>query len=79
MVNQLITMVIVMALGILLRKAGMIANGGIKGLSVVLSKVAVPCMVVNLLQRECTPELLHEFIFVCVATYILSVIFALIF
>ena len=78
-VNQLITMVIVMALGILLRKAGMIANGGIKGLSVVLSKVAVPCMIVNLLQRECTPELLHEFIFVCVATYILSVIFALIF
>ena len=77
--KQLITMLIIMCVGVIIKKRNLLTNDGIKGLSVVLSKVAVPFMIINLLQRSYTNELLNEFIFVSISTYLLCVLFTLIF
>ena len=54
---QLITMVILMIVGVVLHKKNFLSLTNAKGLSIVLTRVAVPCHMVVLLQREYSPEI----------------------
>ena len=59
-VGQLTTMVLLMVVGFLLSKTGYLKDT--KGLSIVLTKVAVPANMVVLLQREYSHEILIGFL-----------------
>lgn len=61
-VNQLITMVIIMVVGFILAKKGYLSESNAKGLSVVLTRVAVPANMVVLMQREYSHEILMGFL-----------------
>lgn len=78
-VFQLITMVILMSFGYILRKRQYLSEAGVKGLSAVLTKVAVPALLITLMQREFSYSLLYEFGTACLATIIVSAIITIIF
>ena len=59
-VGQLTTMVLLMIVGFLLSKTGYLKDT--KGLSIVLTKVAVPANMIVLLQREYSHEILIGFL-----------------
>ena len=78
-IYQLITMVILMVVGILLYKKNYLSMANAKGLSIVLTRVAVPCNMVVLLQREYSPEIFKGFLISCIATYLMCCIGAAMF
>lgn len=71
---QLITMVILMLIGVVLYKKEYITKENAKGLSIILTRVAVPCNMIILLQREYTSQLFQEFILVCGCTFFVLII-----
>ena len=78
-IYQLITMVILMIVGVILHKKNILSTANAKGLSIILTRVAVPCNMVVLLQREYSPEIFKGFLVTCVATYAMCCIGALMF
>ena len=76
---QLITMVILMIVGVVLHKKNFLSLTNSKGLSIVLTRVAVPCNMIVLLQREYSPEIFKGFLVTCGATYLMCCIGALLF
>ncbi|MBR4015147.1 MAG: AEC family transporter [Anaerotignum sp.] len=78
-IYQLITMVILMVVGVILHKKRILSLDNSKGLSIVLTRVAVPCNMVVLLQREYSPEIFRGFLVTCVATYLMCCIGAAMF
>ena len=78
-IYQLITMVILMIIGAVLHKKNFLSLTNAKGLSIVLTRVAVPCNMVVLLQREYSPEIFKGFLVTCGATYLMCCIGALLF
>ena len=76
---QLITMVILMIVGVVLHKKNFLSLTNAKGLSIVLTRVAVPCNMIVLLQREYSPEIFKGFLVTCGATYLMCCIGALLF
>ena len=78
-IYQLITMVILMIVGVILHKKNMLSIANAKGLSVILTRVAVPCNMVVLLQRDYSPEIFRGFLVTCLATYGMCCIGALMF
>lgn len=78
-IYQLITMVILMVIGVVLHKKNFLSLANAKGLSIVLTRVAVPCNMVVLLQRDYSPEIFKGFLVTCAATYGMCCIGALMF
>lgn len=78
-VYQLITMIIIMCIGIVLYKKEYINEDTAKGLSVVLTRVAVPCNMIVLLQREFSEELFLDFMLVCKNTLLVLIIVSVLF
>lgn len=78
-IYQLITMVILMIVGVILHKKNFLSAANAKGLSIVLTRVAVPCNMVVLLQRDYSPEIFKGFLVTCLATYGMCCIGALMF
>lgn len=78
-IMQLITMVILMACGILLHKKNYLSTANAKGLSIVLTRVAVPCNMVILMQREYSTEIFMGFLKTCGATFFMCCLGALLF
>ena len=78
-IYQLITMVILMIVGVILHKKNMLSIANAKGLSIVLTRVAVPCNMVVLLQRDYSPEIFKGFLITCLATYGMCCVGALMF
>ncbi len=68
-VSQLITMILLMIIGGLLYRYEYVNEVSARGLSVVLSRVAVPCNMIILMQREFSRELLLQFIQTITATF----------
>ena len=67
-ISQLITMVLIMMIGGILFKYNYISATNAKGLSIVLTRVAVPCNMIVLMQREYSFEILISFLQTCGAT-----------
>ena len=78
-ISQLLTMVILMLIGVVLQKKSYLSLANAKGLSVVLTRVAVPCNMVVLLQREYSAEIFRGFLTTCVAAYVMFCLGALMF
>lgn len=78
-IYQLITMVILMIIGVVLQKKKILSLDNSKGLSIVLTRVAVPCNMVVLLQREYSREIFNGFLVACGATYLICCIGAAMF
>ena len=78
-IYQLITMVILMIVGVILHKKNILSIANAKGLSIILTRVAVPCNMVVLLQRDYSPEIFRGFLVTCLATYMMCCIGALMF
>ena len=78
-IYQLITMVILMIVGVILHKKNLLSVANAKGLSIVLTRVAVPCNMVVLLQRDYSPEIFKGFLVTCLATYGMCSVGALMF
>ena len=78
-IYQLITMVILMVVGVILHKKNMLSIANAKGLSIILTRVAVPCNMVVLLQRDYSPEIFKGFLITCFATYGMCCVGALMF
>ncbi len=78
-IYQLITMVILMMIGVVLYKKKFLSLANAKGLSIVLTRVAVPCNMVVLLQRDYSSEIFRGFLITCFATYLMCCIGALMF
>ena len=66
-------------IGVVLHKKNFLSLTNAKGLSIVLTRVAVPCNMVVLLQREYSPEIFKGFLVTCGATYLMCCIGALLF
>lgn len=78
-IMQLITMVILMVCGVLLHKKNYLSTANAKGLSIVLTRVAVPCNMVILMQREYSTEIFMGFLKTCGATFFMCCLGALLF
>jgi len=61
-VSQLLTMVIIMVIGFILAKKGYLSESNAKGLSVILTRVAVPANMIVLMQREYSTEMMVGFL-----------------
>ena len=72
-------MVILMIVGVILHKKNILSIANAKGLSIVLTRVAVPCNMVVLLQRDYSPEIFKGFLVTCIATYAMCCVGALMF
>lgn len=78
-IMQLITMVILMVCGVLLHKKNYLSTANAKGISIVLTRVAVPCNMVILMQREYSTEIFMGFLKTCGATFFMCCLGALLF
>lgn len=78
-VMQLLTMVILMVIGVILQKKQYLSTANAKGLSIVLTRVAVPCNMVILMQREYSYEIFMGFLKTCGATFLMCCLGALMF
>ncbi|KXL53923.1 membrane transport protein [Anaerotignum neopropionicum] len=78
-IMQLLTMVILMVVGILLHKKKFLSTPNAKGLSIVLTRVAVPCNMIVLMQREYSAEIFGGFLKTCGTTFLMCCLGALMF
>ncbi|MFV0315064.1 MAG: AEC family transporter [Anaerotignum sp.] len=76
---QLLTMIILMIVGIILQKKKYLSVANAKGLSIVLTRVAVPCNMIILMQREYSTEIFVQFLETCGATFLVCSMGALLF
>ncbi len=77
--GQLATMVLMMIVGVILKKKNYMTEANAHGLSVVLTKVGVPCNMIILLQREYSYEVFHGFLLAAAATFLMCSLGALLF
>lgn len=78
-IYQLITIVILIIIGVILFKKKYLSEANAKGLSIVLTRVAVPCNMVVLLQTEYSSEIFVGFLKTCGVTYLLCCVGAVMF
>lgn len=78
-IMQLLTMVILMIVGVILQKKKYLSIPNAKGLSIVLTRVAVPCNMIILMQREYSDEIFMGFLKTCGATFFLCCLGAVMF
>lgn len=78
-IMQLLTMVILMVIGVILQKKKYLSMANAKGLSIVLTRVAVPCNMVILMQREYSQEIFMGFLKTCGATFLMCCLGAMMF
>lgn len=78
-VYQMITMVLLMVVGFILSKKNYLSDSNAKGLSVVLTRVAVPANMIVLMQREYTHEILIGFLKAGGGTLLMCIIGTLLF
>lgn len=78
-IYQLLTMVLLMVVGVILNKRNMISESNAKGLSIVLTRVAVPANMIILMQRPYSHEILVGFLKTCGGTFLLCSLGALLF
>lgn len=78
-IYQLLTMVLLMVVGVILNKRNMISESNAKGLSIVLTRVAVPANMIILMQRPYSHEILIGFLKTCGGTFLLCALGAALF
>lgn len=78
-VYQLLTMVLLMLVGVILNKKKMLSESNAKGLSIVLTRVAVPANMIVLMQRPYSQEIWYGFLKTCGATFLMCSLGALLF
>ncbi len=78
-VYQLLTMVLLMVIGVILNKKKMLSESNAKGLSIVLTRVAVPANMIILMQRPYSHEIWIGFLKTCSATFLMCSLGALLF
>lgn len=78
-VYQLLTMMILMAVGIILNKKKYLSDSNAKGLSILLTRVAVPANMVLLMQTPYSHEILMGFLKTCGGTFLVCGIGAFLF
>lgn len=78
-IYQLLTMILLMVVGVILNKKNMLSESNAKGLSIVLTRVAVPANMVILMQRPYSHEILMGFLKTCGGTFLLCSLCALLF
>ena len=78
-IYQLLTMVLLMVVGVILNKRNLLSESNAKGLSIVLTRVAVPANMVILMQRPYSHEILVGFLKTCGGTFLLCSLGALLF
>ncbi len=78
-IYQLLTMVILMICGVVLRKKKHLSENNAKELSVILTKVAVPANMIILMQRPYSHEIFLAFAKVCGGTFLFCMIGAILF
>ena len=78
-IYQLSTMVLLMVVGVILNKRNLLSESNAKGLSIVLTRVAVPANMVILMQRPYSHEILVGFLKTCGGTFLLCSLGALLF
>lgn len=61
-IYQLLTMVLLMVVGVILNKKKFLTESNAKGLSIVLTRVAVPANMIVLMQRPFSHEILIGFL-----------------
>lgn len=76
---QLLTMVMLMAVGVILNKKKYLSESNAKGLSIVLTRVAVPANMVILMQTPYSHEILMGFLKTCGGTFLMCGLGALLF
>ncbi len=59
--GKLVTMLLLMCVGVVLKQKGYLSDEGTQGISVVLNKVGVPANMIILLQREYSAEIMRGF------------------
>ena len=78
-IYHLSTMVLLMVVGVILNKRNLLSESNAKGLSIVLTRVAVPANMVILMQRPYSHEILVGFLKTCGGTFLLCSLGALLF
>ena len=78
-IYQLLTMVILMAVGVILNKKKYLSESNAKGLSIVLTRVAVPANMIILMQTPYSHEILMGFLKTCGGTFLVCGIGAFLF
>lgn len=78
-IYQLITMVLLMIVGFILSKMKYLSESNAKGLSVVLTRVAVPANMIVLMQREYSYEILIGFLKTCGGTFLMCILGTILF
>ncbi len=78
-VYQLLTMVLLMIVGFILSKKNYLSESNAKGLSVVLTRVAVPANMIVLMQREYSHEILIGFLKACGGTFMMCIVGTILF
>ena len=78
-IYQLLTMVLLMVVGVILNKRNLLSVSNAKGLSILLTRVAVPANMVILMQRPYSHEILVGFLKTCGGTFLLCSLGALLF
>lgn len=67
-VNQILMMLLIMGAGLLLRRAGVLTAEVIKGISGIVLKVAMPCLVLMMVQRDGGQDLRADFLRIALAS-----------
>ena len=76
---QLLTMILLMMVGVILNKKKMLSESNAKGLSIVLTRVAVPANMIILMQRPYSHEIWIGFLKTCSTTFLMCSLSALLF
>ncbi len=76
---QLLTMILLMMVGVILNKKKMLSESNAKGLSIVLTRVAVPANMIVLMQRPYSHEIWIAFLETCSTTFLMCSLGALLF
>ncbi len=78
-IYQLLTMILLMMVGVILNKKKMLSESNAKGLSIVLTRVAVPANMIILMQRPYSHEIWIGFLKTCSTTFLMCSLSALLF
>ena len=78
-IYQLLTMVLLMVVGVILNKKKFLTEHNAKGLSIVLTRVAVPANMIVLMQRPFSHEILIGFLKTCGGMFLMCALGAVLF
>lgn len=76
---QLVTMFILLFMGVILFRKGYISEVQAKGLSIFLTKIAVPCNIIVLMQREYSYDISVAFIKTAGVTFLMCIVASVLF